>query len=48
VGDLRFNWIHVRLDAFDADEMRDLVEEGWSRAVPLSVAEEYSRTRGYL
>ncbi|HKU57663.1 MAG TPA: MmcQ/YjbR family DNA-binding protein [Gaiellaceae bacterium] len=47
-GDLRFNWIHVNLDAIDVDEMRDLVEEAWSRAVPLSVAQEYGRTRGYL
>jgi len=47
-GDMRFNWIHVRLDAIDADEMRDLVEEAWSRAVPRYVAEEYGRTRGYL
>jgi hypothetical protein len=45
--DMRFNWIHVRLDAIEADEMRDLVEEAWSRAVPLSVAQEYGRTRGY-
>lgn len=27
--------------------MRDLVEEAWSRAVPLSVAREYGRSRGY-
>ena len=47
-SDMRFNWIHVRLDAIDADEMRDLVEEAWSRAVPLYVAEEYGRARGYL
>jgi hypothetical protein len=47
-GDMRFNWIHVRLDAIDAVEMRDLVEEAWSRSVPLYVAEEYGRTRGYL
>ena len=46
-GDMRFNWIHVRLDAIDADEMRDLVEEAWSRTVPLYVAEEYGRTQGY-
>ena len=44
---MRFNWIHVRLDAIDADEMRDLVEEAWSRAVPLYVAQEYGRIRGY-
>ena len=47
-GNMRFNWIHVRLDAIDADEMRDLVEEAWSRAVPLYVAQEYGRKRGYL
>ena len=46
-SDMRFNWIHVRLDALDHDEMRDLVEEAWSRAVPLYVAEEYGRRRGY-
>ena len=46
-SDMRFNWIHVRLDAIDADEMRDLVEEAWSRAVPLFVAQEYGRARGY-
>ena len=46
-GDLRFNWIHVRLAAIDADEMRDLVEEVWSRAVPLYVAKEYGRAQGY-
>ena len=46
-SDMRFNWIHVRLDAIDADEMRDLVEEAWSRAVPLYVAQEYGRARGY-
>jgi hypothetical protein len=27
--------------------MRDLVEEAWSRAVPLYVAQEYGRARGY-
>jgi hypothetical protein len=47
-GDMRFNWIHVRLDAIDSGEMRDLVEEAWSRAVPLYVAQEYGRSRGYL
>lgn len=46
--DLRFNWIHVSLPSIDADEMRDLVEEAWSRAVPMYVAERYGRARGYL
>jgi hypothetical protein len=47
-SDMRFNWIHVSLAAIDADEMRDLVEEAWSRAVPRYVAEQYARARGYL
>jgi hypothetical protein len=47
-SDMRFNWIHVRLDAIDADEMRDLVEGAWSRAVPKFVAERYAREKGYV
>ena len=47
-SDMRFNWIHVQLAAIDTEEMRDLVEEAWSRAVPLYVAQEYGRRRGYL
>jgi hypothetical protein len=47
-SDMRFNWIHVSLAAIDADEMRDLVEEAWSRAVPRYVAEEYACGKGYL
>jgi hypothetical protein len=45
--DMRFNWIHVRLEAIDADEMRDLVEEAWSRAVPLYIAKAYGQEQGY-
>jgi hypothetical protein len=46
-SDMRFNWIHVRLEAIDGGEMRDLVEEAWSRAVSLHVAQEYGRSQGY-
>ena len=46
-SDMRFNWIHVSLAAIDADEMRDLVEDAWARAVPKYIAEEYAATRGY-
>lgn len=45
--DLRFNWIEIRLAAIDAGEMRDLVEEAWSRAVPLHVAQEYGHKQRY-
>jgi hypothetical protein len=44
-GDMRYHWVHVRLDAIDADEMRDLVEDAWAFCVPKSVAEEYAATR---
>ena len=47
-SDMRFNWIHVNLAAIDDEEMRDLVEGAWSRAVPQFVAREYARTQGYL
>ena len=47
-SDLRFNWIHVSLDAIDDMEMRDLVENAWAGCVPKSVAREYAEGRGYL
>ncbi len=46
-SDMRFNWIRVNLAAIDADEMRDLVEDAWARAVPRNVAEDYARAQGY-
>ena len=47
-SDMRYQWIHVRLDAIDADEMRDLVEGAWSMVVPKCLAEQYAHERGYL
>jgi hypothetical protein len=41
-SDLRFNWIHVDLDAIDHAEMTDLVETAWSMCVPNYVAREYA------
>ena len=46
-SDMRFNWIHVRLAAIDAEEMRDLVEDAWGRCVPKFVAAEYAAAQGY-
>ena len=37
-GDLRFNWLLVRLDAIDDDEMRELVLSAWRMVVPKRVA----------
>jgi hypothetical protein len=45
-SDLRYHWVHVRLAAIDADEMRDLVEDAWAFVVPKRVAEEYVASRG--
>jgi len=41
-SDLRYHWVHVRLAAIDAEEMRDLVEDAWAFTVPKRVAEEYA------
>jgi hypothetical protein len=46
-SDLRFNWIHVNLDAIDYEEMRDLVENAWAGCVPKYVAREYAEAQGY-
>ena len=40
-SDLRYNWAVVRLEAIDADEMRELVLDAWAFVVPKQVAEEY-------
>ncbi|OBK71656.1 MmcQ/YjbR family DNA-binding protein [Mycobacterium sp. 1274761.0] len=37
-SDMRYNWIHVRLDAIDLEEVRELVIDGWRMCVPKSVA----------
>jgi hypothetical protein len=42
---MRYHWAHVRLDALDVDEMRELVEDAWAFTVPKRVAEEYAAAR---
>jgi hypothetical protein len=37
-SDMRYNWIHVRLDAIDLEELRELVIDGWRMCVPKRVA----------
>jgi len=37
-SDLRFNWVHARLDRLDAAEMRELVLDAWRMVVPKGVA----------
>ncbi|NUR09083.1 MAG: MmcQ/YjbR family DNA-binding protein [Nocardioidaceae bacterium] len=43
-GDLRYNWVVVRLDAIDVDEMTELVTDAWAMCVPKFVREEYFAT----
>jgi hypothetical protein len=38
-SDLRFNWIRVRLDALEHEEMVDLVEDAWALCVPKFLVE---------
>lgn len=40
-SDLRFNWVCVRLDAIDEDELRELVVDAWRLCVPKKVAAEH-------
>jgi hypothetical protein len=44
---MRFHWVQVRLDAIDAAEMRDLVENAWAMCAPKFLVEEYSVAQGY-
>jgi len=37
-SDMRYNWIDVRLDAVDLDEVRELVIDAWRMCVPKKVA----------
>ncbi len=39
-SDLRFNWVVVRVEAIDDDEMRELVQEAWRMVVPKRLARE--------
>jgi len=40
-SDLRYNWVVVRLDAIDEEEMRELVLDAWRMVVPKRVASEH-------
>ena len=40
-SDMRYNWVVVRLDKIDADEMRELVLDAWRMCVPKKVWQSY-------
>ena len=44
-GDLRYNWVLVRLAAIEKLEMRDLVLDAWRMVVPAQVAEAFDTSQ---
>ncbi len=40
-GDMRYNWLVVRLGAIDRVELRELVEEAWAMVVPKKMSSSY-------
>jgi hypothetical protein len=37
-GDMRYHWVHVRLDRIDERELRELIVEAWRMVVPKKVS----------
>jgi hypothetical protein len=44
-GDMRYNWVVVRLAEIDHDEMVEIVIEAWRMVVPKKVFNAYDRCR---
>ena len=42
-GDLRYNWVEVRLAAIDVAEMEELVVDAWRMVVPKRTAHAFQR-----
>ena len=40
-SDMRYRWVCVRLDALEADELRELLVDAWRMCVPKKVAAAY-------
>jgi hypothetical protein len=40
-SDMRYQWVCVRLDAIDIDELRELLVDAWRMCVPKRVAAAY-------
>ena len=40
-SDMRYQWVRVRLDALDVDELRELLIDAWRMCVPKKVAAAY-------
>ena len=40
-SDMRYQWVQLRMDAIEADELRELVLDAWAMVVPKSVAQAH-------
>ena len=40
-SDMRYQWVCVRLDAIDVEELRELLVDAWCMCVPKKVAAAY-------
>ena len=40
-SDMRYQWVCVRLDAIDVEELRELLVDAWRMCVPKKVAASY-------
>ena len=40
-GDMRYNWVQLRLAAVDVDELEELIVDAWRMVVPKKVAAAY-------
>jgi len=41
LSDMRYQWVCVRIDAIDTDELRELLVDAWRMCVPKKVAAAY-------
>ena len=42
-SDMRYQWVCVRLEAIDAEELRELLVDAWRMCVPKRVSAAYDR-----
>ncbi len=43
-SDMRFNWVHVRLETITVEEMQELVVDAWATVVPKFLIADYAAT----
>lgn len=47
-GDLRYNWLVLRMEAVDEPELRELIIDAWRMCVPKKVREDFLADRDGL